>query len=158
MGKNKKIKLMIIITMVLILIDQVTKIMVQMMYQNPLQKGILGITLIQNTGMAFGLNSGNTKNIVLTILVLLIVINFIRRQKDKLDTKTAVSISLILAGGISNLIDRIMRGGIIDFIKIENFAIFNIADCYIVMGWVLFVICLVKFNKEMVGGKNCEKQ
>lgn len=148
---------MIIITISLMLLDQMSKMLIIKYYQGPIQRGIVGIVLIQNTAMAFGFSSGNAKNIVLTSIVLLIVINFIRNQKDRIDTKTAIALSLVLAGGISNLMDRVLRGGIVDFIKIKNFAIFNIADCYVVLGWILLIVFLIKFNKEIVGGKNCEK-
>lgn len=157
MKKNKIIRIMIIITISLILVDQMSKMLIIKYYQDPIQRGIVGIVLIQNTAMAFGFSSGNAKNIVLTSIVLLIVINFIRNQKDRIDTKTAIALSLVLAGGISNLMDRVLRGGIVDFIKIKNFAIFNIADCYVVLGWILLIVFLIKFNKEIVGGKNCEK-
>ncbi len=148
MKKNKIVQLMVIIASILILIDQITKIIITAKYEMPIGTGIIGITLVENTGMAFGFNSGNTKNIILTMLILGIIINFIRNQKDRIDTKTAVAISLILAGGISNLIDRIVRGGIVDFIDVKNFAIFNVADCYIFVGWILLVVFLIKFNKK----------
>ncbi len=148
MKKNKIIQLIVIIASILILIDQITKIIITAKYEMPIGTGIIGITLVENTGMAFGFNSGNTKNIILTMLILGIIINFIRNQKDRIDTKTAVAISLILAGGISNLIDRIVRGGIVDFIDVKNFAIFNVADCYIFVGWILLVVFLIKFNKK----------
>ena len=148
MKKNKIIQLMVIIASILILIDQITKIIITAKYEMPIGTGIIGITLVENTGMAFGFNSGNTKNIILTMLILGIIINFIRNQKDRIDTKTAVAISLILAGGISNLIDRIVRGGIVDFIDVKNFAIFNVADCYIFVGGILLVVFLIKFNKK----------
>lgn len=158
MKKNKMIRRILTITIALILLDQAIKMLVVNYFQEPIEKGIVGIVLIQNTGMAFGFSSGNTKNIVLTIFVLLIVVNFIRNQKDRIDGKTAVALSLVLAGGMSNLIDRILKGGIVDFIKVKNFAIFNVADCYVVLGWILLIVFLIKYNKEIVGGKNCEKQ
>lgn len=148
---------MVILILVLLLIDQISKIMVKANYENPIENGIFGIRIIENTGMAFGWNSGNTKNMILTILILLLVFNFIRNQKDRIDTKTSIALSLVLAGGISNLVDRILRGGVIDFIQIKHFAIFNIADCYIVIGWILLIVFLIRFNQEWVGGKNCEK-
>lgn len=154
MKKDKTIKLILIITILLILIDQISKVIIQYKYQNPIGNEILGITLIENTGMAFGFNNGNTKNIILTGLILLIIINFIKNQKERIDKKNAVAISMILAGGISNLIDRIIKGGVIDFIKIKYFAIFNIADCYIVIGWILLIIFLIKFHKEIIEVKD----
>lgn len=158
MKKSKALKIILFFSIFLILIDQISKFIVQYYYEEPIGNGLLSITLIENTGMAFGLNTGNTKNIVLTIIVLFIIANFIRNQKERIDTKTAMALSMILAGGVSNLIDRIVQGGVIDFINIQKFAIFNLADIYIVIGWVLLVIFLIKFNREMVGGKDCEKQ
>ena len=106
------------------------------------------IEIAENQGIAFGINSGNNKNIIITIIVLIIIINFIRNQIERIDTKTNISVSMILAGGISNLIDRIFRGYIVDFISLNNFAIFNIADMFIVIGWILLIIFIIKFAKE----------
>ena len=156
--KNKTIKLILIITILLIIIDQMSKVIVKYIDEEPIGNDFIGITLIQNEGIAFGLNSGNTKNMILSIIILLIVISFIRNQKNLIDTKTSIALSFVLAGGISNLIDRIIRGGIVDFIKIKNFAIFNFADIYIVIGWILIVVFLVKFNKGIIGGRDCEKK
>lgn len=147
--KNKIIKLIFCVTICLILLDQISKIVLQYNYKEPVGNGFIGITIVENTGMAFGFNSGNTKNMILTILVLLLIFNFIRTQKEMIDTKTAVAVGFILAGGISNLIDRIVRGGVMDFIYIKNFAVFNLADCYIVIGWTLMILFLIKFKKEM---------
>lgn len=151
--KNKNLKLILIITSLLIFIDQISKLIIQYIYQNPIGEGVIGITLIQNTGIAFGVNNGNLKNIILTVFILGIVVNFVRKQVNKMDNKSAIAISMILGGGISNLLDRIIRGGVIDFIRVRGFAIFNIADCFIVLGWILMVILVFKINKEIVGGK-----
>ena len=83
MKKNKIIQLIVIIASILILIDQITKIIITAKYEMPIGTGIIGITLVENTGMAFGFNSGNTKNIILTMLILGIIINFIRNQDRK---------------------------------------------------------------------------
>lgn len=156
--KNKMIKLIFCVTILLIFIDQMTKFVIQYKYENPIGNGFIRITLVQNTGMAFGFNSGNMKNMILTFVILLLIVNFIRTQKEMIDTKTSVALGFILAGGISNLIDRIMRGGVMDFIQVKNFAVLNLADCYVVIGWILIVIFLVKFNQGIVGGRRCEKQ
>ncbi len=158
MKNNKIVRLIVIITVILILVDQLVKILIKANYEKPIEGNIIGITLIENTGMAFGFNSGNTKNIVLTLLILLLILNFVRNQKERMDTKTAIAIGLILAGGFSNLIDRITRGGILDFIDVKNFAVLNLADCYIFIGWIFLIVVFVKFNREMVGRKNCEKR
>lgn len=146
--KNKVLKLTLIIVILLIIIDQLSKLLIIKNYHEPFGNELIKIEIAENKGIAFGINSGNNKNIIITIIVLIIIINFIRNQIERIDTKTNISVSMILAGGISNLIDRIFRGYVVDFINLKNFAIFNIADIFIVIGWILLIIFIIKFAKE----------
>ena len=147
--KNKKILLIIGIVLLIIILDQVTKYFVEKNFKNNyVGNSIIGIEVSENTGLAFGFNDGNTKNIGLTIFALLIIINFIRKQIDRLDYKTTVAISFVLGGGIGNLIDRFVRGSVLDFIKVFKFPNFNIADSFIVIGWILVVIFLVIYTRS----------
>lgn len=146
--KNKIIRSLIIIVLILIVIDQTSKIVVTVLVKNSMGNEYLGLEVAKNTGMAFGFNSGNIRNIFLTIFVLAVVINFIKNQLERIDKRTTFALSLILAGGISNLIDRFLRGGILDFIKIYKFPIFNIADTYVVIGWICLIIFLIDFSKK----------
>lgn len=159
MKKNNIVKNIFLITIFLITIDQITKFVIQYKYSNRIiGSSIIKIELINNDGIAFGLNSGNTKNIILTVFILALIFRFIKTQKNRIDFKTSIALSLILSGGISNLIDRIFKGAVVDFIKIEKFAIFNIADCYIVVGWMLMIIFLIIFNKNLAEVKHCKKE
>lgn len=146
--KDKILKSMLILIILLIIIDQGSKILVSQFIHESIGNEFLGIEVVNNTGMAFGFNDGNVKNIFLTIFVLGIIIGFMKNQEERIDEKTKLSLSIILAGGISNLIDRIFRGSVLDFIKIYKFPNFNIADIYIVGGWVLLVIFLIQYSRK----------
>lgn len=148
--KNKKVRLIIIIVTLLILIDQMSKFFINTMEQKSFGNDFIGIEIISNTGLSFGFNDGsNTKNIFIMFFVIFIIIKFIKNQIELIDTKTAVAVSMVLAGGISNLIDRIFRSAVLDFIKIYKFPIFNIADIYIVIGAILLVLFLVIFTRKI---------
>ena len=73
-----------------------------------------------------------------------------------MEKKTVMSLILILAGGFSNLIDRIFRGYVVDFIDVNeiiNFPMFNLADILIFTGCALFAIFLI-FTGDVYGRKN----
>lgn len=148
--KNKTVKLIVILVTILVIIDQVSKILVTNLVDGQVGNEYIGFQIANNTGLAFGFNDGsNVKNIFLMIFVLFIVIRFVKNQIELIDTKTAISLSMILSGGIGNLLDRIFRGAVVDFIKIFKFPIFNIADCLIVVGTILLIIFLVIFTRKI---------
>lgn len=146
--KNKIIRIIVIVVTILVVIDQVSKLVISNLNLENLENDYLKFEVTTNTGMAFGFNEGNTRNIILTIFVLGIIISFIKNQLERIDTKTAVALSLVIAGGISNFIDRIFRGGVLDFIKVYKFPNFNIADVCVVLGWILLVIFLIDFTRK----------
>lgn len=136
-------KSVLIIVVLLIIVDQLTKITIASQSVDIIP-GILRFTLIENTGGAFGVGQNSTFSfIVANIVVLGIIIKFIGMQANQIDKKTIFGLSLVLAGGISNLVDRLVRGFVVDFIDfspIVKFPVFNIADIYIVLGWILLAL------------------
>ncbi len=146
--KNKIIRLLVIVATILIIIDQASKILVtNILKGKSIGNENFGISITSNTGMAFGFNDGNGKNIFLSICILAVIISFIKNQLERIDTKTAVALSLAISGGISNLIDRLFRGGVFDFIRVFNIT-FNLADILIVLGWILLVIFLIDYSRK----------
>lgn len=147
MDNKTIIKRTIIISSVIIFIDQFFKIIAIKFcsdYKIEVIKNILYFNQIENLGVAFSLNSGNTKNIFITSIILIFILRYIFSQKKFLNNFTLTSWDLVLAGGISNLIDRIFRGAVIDFIEIVNFPVFNIADVIIVLGMISFIIYMIR--------------
>lgn len=145
---KKKIGVMIILLISIVIIDQISKILIINFLKEPIGNDYLKLEIVNNTGMAFGFNSGNTKNIFLTIFVLAIVLTFVKNQIERIDMKTTIVIGMVLGGAVSNLADRIFRKGIIDFIKIYKIPTFNVADIAIVIGWILIIIFLIDYSRK----------
>ena len=142
---NKK-HLIIIIGLIIILLDQITKILV--INENIiLIPNLLSFTYTKNTGTAFGIFSNNAIIIIiLNIIVLGVIIKFLKERKDDVEMNILISLILIASGGISNLIDRIFRGYVVDFIDVNlfNFPNFNVADISIIIGIGILLIVIIK--------------
>ena len=150
--KNKKVVL-IILGISIILLDQITKAILSgknlIIIPN-----ILNFTYTENTGVAFGIGSNNLILIIISnIVVLGIIIRFIKERKEQVNFSILFSLVLILSGGIGNLIDRIVKGYVIDFIDVNlfNFPNFNVADISIIIGIGILLIVIIKsfFSKKL---------
>ena len=132
----------------LTVIDQITKY--TLMGKNlTIIPNILNFTYTENTGVAFGIGANNIfLTIIVNIIVLGVIIDCIR--KNQTDFKILIPLVLIFSGGVGNLIDRIFRGYVIDFIDINlfNFPNFNIADICITTGIIFLIIIIIKLTKN----------
>ncbi len=111
----------------------------------PLIDGVLQLNYAENTGAAFGSFSAHTDLLsIFTFVMIVFGFVYLFFKKRKLDVEY-VCISLILAGGIGNLIDRIYRGFVVDYIEplFIDFAIFNFADILVTCSSVVLVIWLI---------------
>lgn len=93
---------------------------------------LLWFQLILNTGAAFGLFQSLGPLLALISVILIYAgYKIIRHEEDPL---LVWSLAPILGGAAGNLIDRVFRGGVVDFIKIPAWPLFNLADCAITAG------------------------
>ena len=154
--KKSQLKLVSIVALIVIILDQISKFLVTkyVVQNNEIQN--FGINIFYNTGMAFGFNSGNSRNIILSFLVIFIIVWFLKNQIGNIDKKTSVAIAMMLGGGISNLIDRFFRKGVLDFIKILFIPYFNIADLCICTGWMLIIVFLIIYSREPINKDKLE--
>lgn len=147
----KKINIiLILIVLAIIIIDQITKVYILKIENIDVIQNVLKLTVTQNQKPAYGIGSNSTFMYVITNLIILgIIFKFITTQNEYVDTKLKVFLSFIMAGGISNVIDRIIRGYVVEFIDftpIINIPIFNIADIFTILGWVLVVAIFAHFT------------
>ncbi|MEK7096545.1 MAG: signal peptidase II [Patescibacteria group bacterium] len=96
-----------------------------------------------NDHMIFGLYGNNFLSGLLSLLFLIIL--YYLFFKDK---KTRIIFSLVFAGTASNVLDRLVYGGVVDYIKILSFPIFNLADVFITIGLLCIVWTSLKIAKR----------
>ena len=105
----------------------------------------LQFTYVENTGAAFGFFSRHTE--LLSVFTgIVIAAGLIFLLSGKLKSKFAhVAVLMILAGGLGNLIDRVVRGFVVDYIEplFINFAVFNFADMLVCVGAALLIGYLI---------------
>lgn len=132
-----------------ILLDQITKLLavryLEPLGTLPLWKGVLHLTYVENTGAAFGMMKDSRWVFLLlsTVAILGIAVYlFLGYARGALAT---VAFSLIVSGGVGNMIDRLRLGYVVDFIdfRLINFAVFNGADSFVCIGAGLLILSLL---------------
>lgn len=152
-------KKIIPLSLIIISIDQIVKLIIDnnisLNSSIIIVKNFFNITYVRNNGAAFSILSGNQVFLILmAILAIFIIYKYL--IKDKILTKINIFIySILLSGIIGNLIDRVVRGYVIDYLDFKiinyNFPIFNIADICIVIGCLLLILTL---KEEEDGSKS----
>jgi signal peptidase II len=144
----------------LVLVDQLTKAWVLATIPLGAREATLGlgfhVTHTRNTGAAFGflrelqlvlgpvLIDGTFVLGLLSLAVSIGLVGYLLANGDRLTSGTRVALALVLAGAAGNMIDRLGRGFVVDFIHFQvgwfDFPVFNAADAAIVIGAVLIVL------------------
>ena len=148
---------LIILILVLTAIDQLSKLYMYNMsggeigYSIPIINDFFHLTYIENHGGIFGVFQGkiNYFTIISIVLIDYVVITEIKNFK-KYKFPIKLGISIITAGALGNMIDRIFRGFVIDMIDFRGIwgFIFNIADTYIHIGLYIILFTLIKDEYE----------
>ena len=147
-------KKMIILATILMIIDQIIKYLfsIHMALGETfvIIPHFFSFTFVKNTGVAFSLFAGSQiPLILLSIIILIILINHISKQK--MTNENILSFGLLLGGIFGNLIDRIFQNGVIDYLDFNligyDAPIFNLADICVVIGTFLFLILIWKEDK-----------
>lgn len=140
-----------VVTVFLVVLDQLFKFLVAqwlpMEYDTAtIIPGVLNFTHIENDGAAFSAFAGQRWFIIiLTVAIMAICLYFVFTNKIK-SWFLHITGAMVVAGGLGNLIDRLFRGGLVfdyidvNFAPFENFAVFNFADCLVVVGVILVIV------------------
>ena len=144
-----------ILSIVLVVIDQIVKIWVRsaipLGQSIPFIPYLMDLTYTQNTGAAFSSFSGMTWLLTLVSLGASVVVALLLAKSYFPGTWGKISLSLILAGAVGNLIDRAFRGFVVDMFNVlfMRFAVFNVADiCVVVGGFLMVFYALFLWDKD----------
>ena len=113
--------------------------------------GLFHLTYVQNTGAAFSSFEGMRWLFVGLFAALTVAIVWEYFKKPMPFTKLdRWCLAAIYGGGLGNVIDRIRLGYVVDMVDVDfmEFAVFNVADCFIVCGSILLMISMIFFNKK----------
>lgn len=114
---------------------------------------VVYLTLVFNTGAAFGLFRDRPQLLALiTVLACLMIVVVLLQRRYKLVLLERLSLSFILGGALGNLIDRFRIGAVIDFIDLRIWPVFNIADSAITVGGILLILYFLRNFHD----KSCE--
>lgn len=168
MSNNNKISIKLRIAAVFVValmlgVDQLIKYYVDIYLKNRpavvVIKNILQLNYLENDGAMMGFMGGKTALMtvlaVICVIVMLVVI-FSGLIKDKVDFWCCL---FMISGGLGNIIDRIFRGYVIDYIEVlfVDFYIFNFADCLITVAAFLLIFyqiyLITQENKKKKAGE-----
>ncbi len=156
--EKKKLKklyfILAIMIFIIIFIDQLSKVLVVHYEEISLLSGNIILKQSEISNSAYDETSRGVT--ILTNLVIVgIIFGIIKSDNQFVTKKTKILLSFAFAGGVSNIIDRLCRGNVVEFINIGNFPAFNIADACILIGWVSFVAIFASFSaKELSNRKS----
>ena len=144
----KKLKNIFIISIVIFLVDQMTKLLI---YNNSsldnsvnIIPNFFSITYTKNYGAAWSIMQNQRLFLIMISLAALLLICYIMYKEKKINKYQNMYYGFLIGGIVGNLFDRIIHGYVIDFFDFNifgyNFPIFNISDIFIVVGIIMVII------------------
>ena len=127
----------ILFVLALLILDQLTKF--YFIGKNIKIFEYFSFNFTANTGIVFGFFKGMNLIFIFTSLIIICFVIYFYREK-----KLRLGFNFILAGAFGNLIDRIFRGYVVDFIDLKIWPVFNLADAFIVIGVLLLIYFMWK--------------
>ena len=146
--KPKEKKIVIILIIALIILDQIAKILIFK----------TNITLINEAGWGIGIitnqkSENNIAYILISIIAVMMLVRYINSNNTFIKTNSRVILSFAIAGAISNAIDRVWNGGTINYISIPKFTPLNLSYVYFIITWIGMAVILTKYTSERIKEK-----
>ena len=158
--KKKKYLILLTLTPLIIVLDQITKIGILYHYyygqSTPVISGFFSLTHVHNTGAAFGMMADahpafRVPFFLIVPLVALLVIGYIFKRLPDKSVLLSCALSLVIGGAMGNLLDRARLGFVVDFLDFYwqhyHFPAFNVADSAICVGVGVLMLDLFTTNE-----------
>ena len=144
-GKFQSYTWLAVIAWVVVIADRVTKIVVERRYgvgygPRPLVDHLLFLTVLRNSGAAFGLFQNFTAGFLVVSLLVMAAILVYYPRIPPYDWPARIGLAMVFGGAVSNAYDRGLQGSVIDFIQVPHWPVFNVADSSITVGVALLVV------------------
>lgn len=140
--------------LIIAVLDQAAKLFAAGLLQGvdtvPLWNKVFHLTYVENRGAGWGMFSDHTWLLtVATIIVVVAVVGYVVAKKPK-NPLLLTAFTFMIGGAVGNLVDRVRQGFVIDFFDFTliNFPVFNVADCFITVGAIAFVIYVLFFSDK----------
>jgi len=147
LNPSRKSILFWVIAILIPIIDQISKylISINIGYHQSivLINNILEITYVINSGAAFSLLRGQRWFFIVATIVVYILIICLRKYIAKQDALFYLGLALFCGGSFGNFIDRLRFGGVVDFVDLQIWPIFNVADACVVIGVIIIGLKLL---------------
>lgn len=145
----------IFLFLIMLVIDQYTKYIIDTNFllgeSSVIIDGFFNLTYVQNRGMAFGLFQGKIDVVsIIALFAVLFIFGYFIKGFKKMNILEKIAYTMIFSGAIGNLIDRFLRGFVIDMLDFRGIwsFVFNFADVWINIGVILIVIEHIFFGRK----------
>ena len=118
------------------------------------------LSYLENSGAAFSIMRGNRGFLIVFAVIMISVCFYVLNRLGRTRRWVWFAIPLITAGGIGNLVDRVIRGGkVVDYLSVQffSFPVFNFADICVTFGVLITVCALLFLEKEEKQAKKANK-
>ncbi len=161
LGNRRLVRVTFGVAAGVVVLDQLTKYLAVRYLEGQPPVEVVGswvrLVFLRNSGAAFSIGTGVT--FVFTAIAIAVAVVIVRTSRRLGSLGWAIALGGLLGGAIGNLLDRLfrepgfLRGHVVDFIALPNFAIFNVADSAIVCSSILMVLLAVR-GIELDGGRS----
>ena len=150
--KDREKKILIILTISLVVLDQILKIIFI----------ATGAKLGNTNGFWIGVidktkSDNNIQYILISFIAIMALIRYIKSNNTFIKMNSRVILSFAIAGVISNTVDRIWNQATINYINIPKFTALNLGYMYILITWIGMAVILTKYTSERIKERNENK-